>query len=1479
MKKVSTQLIFMATLAMATSLPSMAQSTGGETYPVRRAANTAERVANLLQSRNALHKIDSIQGDGTTIWVNLVAENSYPQTHTIGIYSLPASKDFTLSALATNYNLKGVGGATFFDNVFHYIDYMSYYGMTSYYYGEYSTEDWTETVPYSSNSSAGTVANTASTYDPASGNVYAFNQNKTFETIDYGSFTAHVIKQFSDSSFISIAANAQGDIYAISNTGGLHKIDKSTGSDTYIGYTGVRLSNWTNNNQGSAFDMKTGKLYWAAYPNGKSNSVLYSIDIKTGKASYIGDFPSNCQIGSIYVPAPAAEDGAPAKVSDLAVNFTGAEKTGTVTFTLPTTTFDGSPLTGNLDYYLVVNSDTLAADSAAAGTKITKSVTLANSGSTKFTVNTHNKVGKSPNASVTQWIGYDEPYPLSYYNQSMDSTGKVTLSWSPVTQVKHNGYVDKITYRVVRMPREEVVADGIDSTTYVDQLPDSIPMTSYWYRIYAVNGDMTSTACEQSYNKVTYGGAFDLPWYCSFEGEDSLKLFTTVKKDGDYNDWYRSSESYWDEARKEYVNYYFAYIYGSSSAPLDNWLITPPLKMKGGREYNFSYSYKSGTWERDNVMLVAFGQGTKPDAYDIVSDTIKFSGVGMPWYHNTTTVRVHEDGEYRFAFHAISPADAGGISIDSLHVWAGALFGAPDSVTSVKMTPTLGQYKVDLSFVAPTKNGGGDPLTSIDYILVKSGKQLIDSISNPTPGQSIALTDTTAFSGTRTYQIRAYNSYGEGAEASVSGIVGDDVPGPPARSTTYGLGDDLDVIDNLDGTMTLNWFKPSTTGANGRPVNLDHVTYSIWPIYGGGAAGGPTIKGIKDTTYVLEVPQTGEQQDLSISVYANTLAGQSMGSYYDNRLYSGAPYELPIHDGGHESQDESAPYKWGSYQFWYSTAYSADNEEPGSYAFIPSEDNATGYLESRKINIKGVKNPKVAFSVWGQKPAAGKKENTLQVIQWQNGSHKVPYVLRDIGFSTDSFPENGGWKRFIVPLIANEKGYVMIRFAGNVTDHNVPIAIDNIDIYDMASYDLTTKLSGPKTLRVNHNGTFSVKVTNRGDHDATNYTVKLLDANDSIIASTPGTMLKASHDTTYTFTINVPARLSGAQKIRAFADFSLDENIADNTDTIDVNVKGSEYPGVESLEGKSGKDGVTLSWSAPENTAPTITEDFEDYEPFSKNMGDWTLRDADGAKQTYQFSDVTFPGMGGAMSYIVFNTAKLGVDVSLSSLAAPSGDQYAISFDAVPSAAKNNKSDDWLISPELSGKEQTVTLKAGILNSQRPESFDVMYSTTDTAMTSFQLLETKNLTTAGFTDYEFVVPEDVKYFALRHTTGANGFALAFDDISFEGASEKVTGYNIYVDGQLVATVPAGTTSYTGADDGNEHSYAVSALYGDKESELRYVDVVSGITLVHADIDDSTDIYTMGGVLVGKGSSAFDKLPSGVYIIRNTSGKAIKVTKK
>lgn len=300
---------------------------------------------------------------------------------------------------------------------------------------------------------------------------------------------------------------------------------------------------------------------------------------------------------------------------------------------------------------------------------------------------------------------------------------------------------------------------------------------------------------------------------------------------------------------------------------------------------------------------------------------------------------------------------------------------------------------------------------------------------------------------------------------------------------------------------------------------------------------------------------------------------------------------------------------------------------------------------------------------------------------------------------------------------------------------------------------------------------------------------------------------------------------------------------------------------------------VSLSWSEPQGAYPNITEDFEAYEPFSDSMSPWQLIDADGAQKTYGFADVTFSHMGQAMSYIIFKPAALGVDPQANpNAAAPSGEQYAISFDAVPQYAKNGHSDDWLISPRLSGREQTIKLKAGLLTSNYgAETFDVLYSTTDSAQSSFQLLETERPSAAGWTEYEVTLPEDARFFALRHTT-PNGLSLAFDDISFEGASQPVTGYRIYRDGELIASLPAAVTSFDDyASEDGLHTYMATAMYGDKESAAsNVITIATEIGYLSAITDNLMDVdvtvYNTAGVRMASGKGVLAKMPRGIYLV-------------
>ncbi|WP_025003352.1 hypothetical protein [Prevotella dentasini] len=105
-----------------------------------------------------------------------------------------------------------------------------------------------------------------------------------------------------------------------------------------------------------------------------------------------------------------------------------------------------------------------------------------------------------------------------------------------------------------------------------------------------------------------------------------------------------------------------------------------------------------------------------------------------------------------------------------------------------------------------------------------------------------------------------------------------------------------------------------------------------------------------------------------------------------------------------------------------------------------------------------------------------------------------------------------------------------------------------------------------------------------------------------------------------------------------------------------------------------------------------------------------------------------------------------------------------------------------------------------------------------------------------------------------------------DDISFtKGFGEKITGYNVYRDGKFVGRTEGNVTTYKDTpENGLEHDYNVTALYGSLESLFsNTASVTTGIEeIVSADMP--LVIYTVNGVRVN--TSDLKSLPKGIYIV-------------
>ena len=303
-------------------------------------------------------------------------------------------------------------------------------------------------------------------------------------------------------------------------------------------------------------------------------------------------------------------------------------------------------------------------------------------------------------------------------------------------------------------------------------------------------------------------------------------------------------------------------------------------------------------------------------------------------------------------------------------------------------------------------------------------------------------------------------------------------------------------------------------------------------------------------------------------------------------------------------------------------------------------------------------------------------------------------------------------------------------------------------------------------------------------------------------------------------------------------------------------ISQNDVPAPQNLMASDAEGTTQLTWDAPQIPAegPEVTEDFESYEPFViDECGDWKCVDID--KAATGGLDMENAGMenGLPMAFFVMNPDEAYYYDFLAPFATPhGGSQYIASFSAENGDAG---SDDWLISPALDCSAQTIKFFAkSTQDYYNHEQILLLYSTTDRNPASFQQVEGTDTieVPSSWTEFEMQLPQGARYFAIRKVSH-DSFVLMIDDITYRagkgGAGLVVTSYNVYRDGELIATVDATDTSYidTTAGEGT-HSYGVTALYGTTESALSnaVTGITTGIKAAESVLRATSTVYDLQG---------------------------------
>lgn len=588
-----------------------------------------------------------------------------------GLYSIDATAEGRVKAV--DLSLTAAGGGCFGDGKYYVVDYTqnNYGELTSVTLKTYNPEGWTliseKEIPQTS-------IPTTMTYNPVDNRIYGcFFNNETdkmgFGTMNKEDGTTEISKVL-DVSITAMACDHNGTIYAISADGNLSRYDSTSGDFVKIGTTGL-LPKYI---QDATFDYDTKTLYWFAMTESPDEAGIYTVDTESGLATKVTAYATGeKELTGVFSMAPVYAPDVPGLVSNVDVAVNPATMTATIKFDMPSVTYGEQPLSGVLEYEVYVDGVKVGTGEANAGSQagITANVEV---GEHRVSVRAVNASGSGPEYFTIIFAGFDTPAKVANVVAARRSDG-IKITWDEVTTGVSGNPIDmaNLRYTVTRMPEDVKVATLVAGLEAMDEAAE-VDAVKCYYEVVATDGTLASEAGES--NEVVYGSALGLPFSYDFRDKPGLGLFSI------------------DDANSDGVLWMFRDKYGilvgNGRTQLDDWLITPPLKLNSGRKYKLTASI--GASMGDEKFEVKYGVGNRPeDMTETVIEPTVIDDIDY-WYRDVwdepgnfvVYVSPSESGEYHFGVHGIS--EPGGLFLyccDLAFEDAGSS-GVEDGLTSTK---------------------------------------------------------------------------------------------------------------------------------------------------------------------------------------------------------------------------------------------------------------------------------------------------------------------------------------------------------------------------------------------------------------------------------------------------------------------------------------------------------------------------------------------------------------------------------------------------------------------------------------------------------------------------------------------------------------------------------------------------------------------------------------------------------------------------
>lgn len=918
----------------------------------------------------------------------------------------------------------------------------------------------------------------------------------------------------------------------------------------------------------------------------------------------------------------------------------------------------------------------------------------------------------------------------------------------------------------------------------------------------------------------------EAPYKQTFDTESTLNQFITIdaNHDGecwDYNPMLHCAKCSWSEV---------------GVGPVDDYLLLP-IRLDAYAKYELTFNCYGAYFDDTFELLLADAPQVEGMRTQLIQPT-DVRNISDNFVHRVT-FSVETSGVYYIAWHDISAENQGTIFLDNVEVTCTPTTApaAPEIVSAIP--GEKGARECDLTFTMPTKTIAGDEVAEITEARIYRNDILVETLRKDAAGQPLqpgALCkwhDKELSNRLYTYKIVALTSDKEESAPCVKEVyVGIDSPG-----RVFNLTCREDIND--PGKVILTWDAPEV-GIHGGYLDPKGLSYVVSKSYNDE----PTVF---ETRYEDRIDISGGQTYRAYSVYAQNAIGSNRSDWQTVSTHVGPAMMAPWGESYPGVSCKNGPWlthvtgdtEIGDASWYISSPVGdiPDQDGDGGYTFFfTSRYGNSARYTSPKIDINSLSSPALSFWLYNKGNA-----DVIEV-------GVMPEMTEWTTLKTITLDGEKGWHRYVVDLTPY-LGSQFIQFGFNgisVEETSYITAVDNISIHDEAEYDIAVqKFDFPVRVDMGGKAKFTLNLRNRGTRPlaAGDYAVELYrrdadDAEPQLVSSVLGPALDtdavkdvALYDEPGVF---VPAEVKYSARVVLEGDADTANNNVDEQNTI---VFRAVYPIPEGLTGVPDVDNLQLVWHPTElgeGTALPVTDSFEDYPIFSiDNCGDWTLYDADKQRTVIMAftsgSDITvldYENAGQPMAWQVFSSIDAGIPYT--SWDAHSGELMMVAMGNSKNEADGtyHDNDDWLISPLLSGRAQSISFfaKCGMGSAYQPELLEVLYSSTDLDPSSFKPatsapIELYNV--SAWDEHVVDLPEGARYFALR-CVSQHKFALLLDDVTYQPAGSadlSLLGYNVYCNRLKINDNPLPTATYCvdGLLPDVHYDFNVTAVYDKGES--------------------------------------------------------------